>query len=130
MEQNLRKEEEQILEIVIDRDLAEIAADEAEIKRDKKEVENLRHKLAELHEERRVGVVIDGTPYELRYGPETTVKTLMKEALEKSGNQGRPVGDWQIKYEGKVLSEDAKVASYDLPCDAVLFLSLRAGHLG
>lgn len=130
MEQDIRKEEEQILETVIDRDLREIAADEAQIKRDKGEVKNLRHELAELREEKRVEVVIDGTPYKLDYESETTVKTLIIEALKKSGNQGRPVGDWQIKYEGKVLDENAKVASYHLPCDAVLFLSLRAGNLG
>ena len=130
MEQGIRKEEEQILETVIARDLGEIAADEAQVERDEAEVEDLRHKLAELREEKRVEVVIDGTPYKLGYEPETTVKVLIVEALKKSGNQGRPVGDWQIKYEGRVLDENAKVASYRLPCDAVLFLSLRAGHLG
>lgn len=130
MERDIKKEEEQILETVIDRDLEEIAADEAQIKRDKSEVENLRGKLAELREEKRVEVVVDGAPYKLDYGPETTVKALMLEALKKSGNQGRPVGDWQIKYEGKVLDENAKVESYHLPCEAVLFLSLRAGNLG
>lgn len=130
MEGDLKKEKEQILEAVIERDLEEIAADASEITRDEKEVEKLRHELAELREEKRVDVVIDGTPYELHYGEDTTVKTLITEALKKSGNQGRPVGDWQIKYNGAVLDENAKVSSYHLPCDAVLFLSLRAGHLG
>lgn len=130
MEGDLKKEEEQILETVIMRDFEEIAADETEIAHDKKEVEKLRHELAELREEKRVEVVIDGTPYEVHYGEGTTVKTLIIEALKKSGNQGRPVGDWQIKYNGTVLDENAKVSSYHLPCDAVLFLSLRAGHLG
>jgi len=130
METDIRKEEEQILEAVIDRDLKEIERDETQVNRDKNEVEELRHKLADLREEKHVKVVVDGAPYELHYGPETTVKALIVEALKKSGNEGRPVGDWQIKYNGTVLNENEKVASYHLPCDAVLFLSLRAGHLG
>ena len=123
MDREIVKVEEEILEEVIRRD-------EAEIERDKKEVVEFRHKLEELKDSRRVEVIIGGQPYEMHYREHTTVKELMAEALKKSGDEGRPVDDWQIKYDGRVLDENAKVDSYHLPCDAKLFMSLRAGHLG
>jgi hypothetical protein len=123
MDRETAKVEEEILEEVIRRD-------EAEIERDKKEVAEFRHKLEELKDSRRVEVIIGGHPYEMHYGEHTTVKELMAEALKKSGDEGRQVDDWQIKHDGRVLDENAKVDSYHLPCDAKLFMSVRAGHLG
>ena len=123
MERETVKMEEEILEEIIHRD-------EAEIERDRKEVAELRHKLEELKDSRRVKVIIGGHPYEMHYGEHTTVKELMAEALKKSGEEGRPADDWQIKFDGRILEENAKVDSYHLPCDAELFMSLRAGHLG
>jgi predicted RNase H-like nuclease (RuvC/YqgF family) len=125
-----RREQEKLIETVIDRDLKEIERDTKQIEQDATEVEQLRDTLNELHDHHLVKVAIDGQPYEVRYGSETTVKQLIREALELSGNAGRSAAEWQLKYEGKVLDENEKVESLHLPKGAVLFLSLRAGNLG
>lgn len=96
-----------------------------------KEVEHLREELSDLHEHHQnVEVVVDGTPYKVPYNDGTSVKALIREALQLSGNSGRSADEWQVKYDGKVLDEKDKIKDLHLPDSAVLFLSLRAGILG
>ena len=130
MGEDLKREQEELMETVIARDLKEIGRDTKQIEQDTKEVEQLENKLADLRDKHFVKVVVDGQPYEVPYGRETTVKQIIQEALDLSGNSGRSAAEWQMKFDGKVLDENDKIEPMHLPEGAVLFLSLRAGTLG
>ena len=121
MADELRKEEQ--IEEKIEQKLEEIA-------RDTKEVEKFEKELTELRHRRTVEVSVDGHPYPVSYGEDTTVMQLIKEALKESGSVGRAPSEWQLKYDGRVLNENEKIAALHLPAAAVLMLSLRAGNLG
>ncbi len=51
-------------------------------------------------------------------------------ALKKSGNTGRPVSDWQIKYDDKDLNVNAKIGDLKLPECAKIFISLKTAEGG
>lgn len=65
---------------------------------------------------------------------ETNVKAPLKSAVEKalleSENTGRPITDWQVKYNGQVLDINSKIEDLNLPDNAELVLSLKVGEGG
>lgn len=54
----------------------------------------------------------------------------VNKALQQTGNTGRPLSDWQVLYNDQPLDLNKKVEDYNLPEDAVIFLSLKAGQGG
>lgn len=51
----------------------------------------------------------------------------VQKALKDSGNTGRNMDDWQLKWNDINLDRNKKVEDYNLPDGAQLFLSLKAG---
>lgn len=51
----------------------------------------------------------------------------VNKALKDSGNTGRDISDWQLKWNDNNLDINNKVEDYNLPNGAQLFLSLKAG---
>lgn len=58
------------------------------------------------------------------------LKVAVELALQKTGNSGRPLTDWVVKYENQTLNLDEKIHKFKFPEKAELFVSLNAGHGG
>ena len=54
----------------------------------------------------------------------------VQKALEQTGNNGRPIGDWQVIFNDVTLDIKKKIEEFNFPDDAVIFLSLKAGQGG
>lgn len=58
------------------------------------------------------------------------LRVAVEKALQQTGNTGRPIGDWQVIYNDNTLDVSRKVEDYNLPDNAIIFLSLKAGQGG
>ena len=58
------------------------------------------------------------------------LKVSVEKALEETGNTGRELSDWQIKLNDVELDITKKVEDCNIPSDAKIFMSLRAGQGG
>ena len=72
-------------------------------------------------------IIVNGTPTEVKINQNAPLKAAAEKALEQTGNTGRPIEDWQIKWEGQVLDMDKKIKEFNFPDGVELFLSLNAG---
>ncbi len=54
----------------------------------------------------------------------------VQKALDQTGNNGRPIGEWQVIYNDQTLDISKKIEEYHFPENAVIFLSLKAGQGG
>jgi hypothetical protein len=77
-----------------------------------------------------VKVIVNGTPTDAKTNVNAPLKSVIEKALEQTGNTGRPIEDWELKWNGQVLDPNKKGNDYDIPDRAELFLSLRAGQGG
>lgn len=77
-----------------------------------------------------VKVIVNGTPTDVKTNVNAPLKSVVEKALEQTGNTGRPIEDWELKWNGQVLDPNKKVNDYNIPDGAELFLSLRAGQGG
>jgi hypothetical protein len=76
-------------------------------------------------------VVVNGTETELKVHPETPLAQVRTEALQKSGNVGRPEDEWQLKDEhGNPYDLTKTVAGVGLHDGDLVWLSLNAGVAG
>lgn len=74
--------------------------------------------------------IVNGTPKKLPVKQDEVLSVAVKLALKETGNEGRPLSDWEVKYQDKVLDITKTVAELKLPDCAELFVSLKAGHGG
>lgn len=58
------------------------------------------------------------------------LKVSVQKALSLTGNSGRPLSDWQVKYNDADLDINKKVEDLNLPDGAKIFVSLRSGKGG
>ncbi|MBN8675444.1 MAG: DUF2604 domain-containing protein [Chitinophagales bacterium] len=58
------------------------------------------------------------------------LKKAVELALKESGNEGRPLSDWSVKWNGQMLDLEKKIKEYKFPECAELYLSLNAGQGG
>ncbi len=58
------------------------------------------------------------------------LKVPVEKALEQTGNTGRPLSDWQVKWNDTELDITKKVEDFNFPSDAKIFISLKAGQGG
>jgi len=78
-----------------------------------------------------VTVVVSGQPERLKVNVHQTVEHLVQEALQKSGNQGQPPSEWELRTEdGSLLDQTATVAAAGIADGVTLFLSPKAGAGG
>lgn len=68
-------------------------------------------------------------------GQETTIKKVnikaplkvaVEKALKETGNTGRPLEDWIVKYNDADVDINQPVESFNFPDDAVIFVILRS----
>lgn len=73
-------------------------------------------------------VVVNGQPVQLTANLNAPLHTLIPQALEKSGNQGQPPENWELRdANGRPLDGQKKIGELGLAPGATLFLNLKAG---
>jgi hypothetical protein len=78
-----------------------------------------------------VTVVVSGQSERLKVNVHKTLGHLGHEALQKTGNQGPAVSDWELRTEaGALLDQSITVAAAGLVEGVTLFLSPKAGGGG
>jgi len=82
------------------------------------------------HNQITVKVIVNGTPTDVKTNVHAALNSVVEKALEQTGNTGRPIGDWELKFNGQVLDLHKKPEDYNIQDGAELFLSLRAGQGG
>ena len=91
------------------------------------------HEKDEKHGEKvEVVIVVSGQPERLKVkaGPER-LEHVVREALTKSGNQGQPPSEWELRTEdGRLLDQSQTVAEAGIHSGMTLFLSPTAGAGG
>jgi hypothetical protein len=65
-----------------------------------------------------------------RENPNDPLKDAVEDALEKTGNSGRPLSDWLVKWNDQDLDISKKIGEFDFPKDAKIFISLKSGAGG
>jgi hypothetical protein len=74
--------------------------------------------------------IVNGQPVEVKANLNAPLKTAVLKALHDSENTGRPIEDWQVKWNGVILDINLKVEDLHITNGAELHLSLRAGEGG
>jgi len=74
--------------------------------------------------------IINGETVEISTNVKAPLKSAVEKALQESENTGRPISDWQVKYNGTVIDINAKVEDLNLPDKAKLLLTLKIGEGG
>lgn len=74
--------------------------------------------------------IVNGEPVEIKTNLNAQLKSAVEKALSESENTGRPLSDWQVKYNGVVLDMNAKIEDLKLHDKAELMLSLKTGEGG
>lgn len=78
-----------------------------------------------------IAVVVAGIEILVPFNENEPLKNIVREALKLSGNASRKEEDWQLKFNGVLITDlSQKVRDYHFPPNAVLFLSLSEGTLG
>jgi hypothetical protein len=58
------------------------------------------------------------------------LKVSVEKALEKSGNTGRDLSDWLVKWNDRDLDISRKVEEFNFPPHTKIFISLKSGKGG
>jgi len=75
-----------------------------------------------------ITVIVNGQPIAEHVNVKTILRELVKRALDKSGNSGQPVENWELRdAAGQVLDLSKTVEHYGIINGAKLFLNLKAG---
>jgi len=75
-----------------------------------------------------ITVVVNGQPVPLEVNIEEKLRAVAHKALEKSGNSGQPLDNWELRDSaGQILELNKKVADYGITSGTKLFLNLKAG---
>jgi hypothetical protein len=76
--------------------------------------------------------IVNGTPTRYEAKDNWHLEKAVKDVLKETGNEGRPLTDWTVKWNTKTLDMSAKIESFNFPLDkcSELFLTLNAGQGG
>jgi len=73
-------------------------------------------------------VVVNGQPVQVKANIHEPLRTMIEHALQKSGNSGQPIENWELRDAmGQILDPARKVGELNFPPGVTLFLSLKAG---
>lgn len=90
------------------------------------------HEKDEKHSEKvEVVIVVSGQPERLKVKADERLEHVVHEALKKTGNQGQPSSEWELRTEdGRLLDQSQTVAEAGIHSGMTLFLSPTAGAGG
>jgi Protein of Unknown function (DUF2604) len=75
-----------------------------------------------------ITVIVNGQPVAEHVNVKTVLRDVVKRALDKSGNSGQPIDNWELRdAAGQVLDLNKTIAHYGIDDGAKLFLNLKAG---
>jgi hypothetical protein len=78
-----------------------------------------------------VTVVVSGQPERIRIATDQRVEHLVRASLRKSGNEGQPPADWDLRTEsGNLVDQEQKIHAAGIQDGMTLFLSPKAGAGG
>jgi Protein of Unknown function (DUF2604)/WXG100 protein secretion system (Wss), protein YukD len=87
--------------------------------------------LTAAHTELEITIVVSGQPERLKARPHEKLEHLVREALKRSGNEGQPPSDWELRAEdGQIINQEQTVAEAGIADGQTLFLSPKAGAGG
>jgi chromosome segregation ATPase len=92
--------------------------------------EHLEHERHHHHPKACLVFIINGQPQKIEARPDWLLKTAVELALKESGNEGRPIEDWDVKWNNLILDLKKEIREYHFPECVDLFLSLKAGQGG
>jgi hypothetical protein len=73
-------------------------------------------------------IVVNGQPIPIEAKANELLRTVVHQALEKSGNSGQPIDNWELRDgSGNILDLARKVGDFHFHDGTKLFLSLKAG---
>src|SRR3989337_4352178 len=71
--------------------------------------------------------IVNGSPVKIHAKLNWHLKKVIETVLDETGNEGRPLTDWSVKWNDHLLDMDKKIEYFNFPECAELFLSLNAG---
>jgi len=74
--------------------------------------------------------IVNGSPHKMEARLEWHLRKAVEIALKATGNEGRPLSDWSVKWQNQALDINKKIEEFHFPECAELFLSLNAGQGG
>jgi Protein of Unknown function (DUF2604)/WXG100 protein secretion system (Wss), protein YukD len=78
-----------------------------------------------------ITVVVSGQPERLKANEHQRLEHLVREALARSGNEGQPPSEWELRTEdGRLLDQEQTVGQAGIVNGQTLFLSPKAGAGG
>ncbi len=78
-----------------------------------------------------VVIVVSGQPTSVKVNLHQKVEQLVHEALNKSGNEGQPPFQWELrKADGALIDQSTRVEEAGISDGATLYLSPMAGAGG
>ena len=92
--------------------------------------EHLEHERHHHHPEACLVFIINGLPQKVEARADWPLKSAVEVALKESGNEGRPIDDWDVKWNNRILDLKKEIREYQFPECVDLFLSLKAGQGG
>jgi hypothetical protein len=106
------------------------------VEHEKEKLHHLEEKREQLEHERHhhleacLVFIINGQPQKVEAKPDWLLKRAVELALKQSGNEGRPIDDWDVKWNNRVLDLKKGIRGFHFPECVDLFLSLKAGQGG
>lgn len=58
------------------------------------------------------------------------LEVSVKKALEQTGNTGREISGWQVRWNDNKIDIANKVEDFNFPLDAKIFISIKEGQGG
>lgn len=102
------------------------AATERKIEKDLHEGDHDHHEDKELL----LKFIVNTTGADVKVKENEILAKAVEQAFKDTGNEGRPLSDWTVKYEGRELDTAKTVKELGLPDCAEILVSLKAGGGG
>jgi Protein of Unknown function (DUF2604) len=104
---------------------------EEELLEIREEIADLEHREEKHHHDTiSLKFIVNGSPVNIGVKLEELLSVAVVEALKETGNAGRALSAWDVKYQDKSLDVNKTVKELGLPDCAELYVSLKAGHGG
>jgi len=104
----------------------------SELREEIKELKNEHHSEHHHghHEQLKLIFIVNSSPKEITTNVKWQLKTAVELAIKETGNEGRPLQDWEVKWKHETLILEKQIEEFHFPECAEIFVSLKAGQGG